>query len=154
MYACIYMPWVDLVTILISGKGSDETVCECLNIHVHVHVCGTHPIKTLTHKLFWLRTFLNLPKSNTMHKHYHPTVALSWNWGTRSHVKYPLSGMYSTESIKIQHNQPLEFDGFGFVGEHLCQLVQVNQSRFGHIPLPHLAMLEILLNSYNCHGKA
>ena len=55
-----------------------------------------------------VKTFLNLPKSNTMQSHYHPTAGLRWNWDTRPPCKVSPTGLYSTEPIKIQHNLPVE----------------------------------------------
>ena len=45
-----------------------------------------------------------------------PPNCLTWmELGHPAPCKVSLSGLYSTESIKIQHNQPVELDGFGDV---------------------------------------
>ena len=69
----------------------------------------------------------------------HPTVGLSWNWDNPAPCKVSLPGLYSTEYIKIQHNQSLEFDGFRVVrvlssclvhDSHYKLHIQINASDF------------------------
>ena len=56
----------------------------------------------------------NLPESTKI-QHHAVIVGLtmSMKLGHPAPCKVSLSVLYSTESIKIQQNQPLEFDGFG-----------------------------------------
>ena len=59
--------------------------------------------------------------------------------------KVSLSGLYSTESIKMQHNQLLEFDGFGDVRINtvLTWLLKMQDPKQALVQLWHLYMLSL-----------